>query len=632
MSPNVNTTRINAVELRTPAALQALARRFAPVVIQESETPVPKSNDDYFSRMMLPTNVELDSGNVAVYDAQSDTRFLKNYVEYHIASRYPEYNVKGHPIASPLSLAGYCLLLFYAFLLNCDASFRPMKSYWCIRFFTDQMKRDLNDLLLNAHVPQFLADLLMQLSPVYDARRANHIFVPSLAGYSHLHDFGRTIPARLYFKAHHLLATTNPRTDPDLYQDMVYELEIVDFSDQIFTVANYFGTRYEDEHSNWVNQDFEAFFNPLVGRALIQKPTFAKMDIATFTATSNATFDPYTFFLCADDASIFTTTTTIGSLSTFFHSIDSKSPKLGSILSSLSGILALSHSIEPPTLPTWTGIKPAKKLTGSSITDAEFAKNMSYLTRRPRFTGKIAWLHDETDLVSKLYLLKKTVFDNKKKRTHTVTFDPTKHVAPYVLYFQPYDVSPSSLGLTIACGLKIELAEIDGFTIPTEHPESSLDDNNSQYLQSAVRMSKILPILSSADPLRSPTTIIERRSMNRDLQAIGLAIRSMASNILPVFSNENVDPQIGTNYPQGLEPEDNHDQMSKAFTYTAGVNGLPHLPDKFVHAWSSYRVVHSNPNKAPTPDETSMVLSFRPIYGLNVTLSRSKNPSLLIPH
>jgi hypothetical protein len=41
---------------------------------------------------------------------------------------------------------------------------------------------------------------------------------------------------------------------------------------------------------------------------------------------------------------------------------------------------------------------------------------------------------------------------------------------------------PSSLGLTIAAGLKIELAEIAAFSVPTEHPESSLQDNNSQYL------------------------------------------------------------------------------------------------------------------------------------------------------
>jgi hypothetical protein len=623
--------RTQGFTIKTPQALAAIAKNFAPVIIQDGTAPTPPSSIDYFARMNVTSNVELDAGSDATYDVQLDTRFIANYIQMHIASAYPEYNLKGHPMVSSLTLAGYCMLLVYAHLLANDFYTRPTKSYFARTFHSDATKKDYLDILLEAHVPPFLATILEQIAPVYDPRRTNHLFVPTLAAYSHRHDFGRTLPPSMWLYAHHELATSNPKTDPDEYSDNVAELTLVTYEEQPFMIANYIGTRAGFIHPNWVNLDFEGFFNPLVGRTLIQKPTFSKLPLYPPTYEDFTRFDPYEYLLCADEMNINTMMPFIGSLSTFVKSHYPGSHKLGTILGTLSGPLLFNHSIEPPTLPTWTGIT-ATENAGDSLNDAAYADKHKFLVAPQPHKGKIEFPIDLKDLILPLYRLIKSKFNPTDSNVKWTIFKNSVHINPYVLYFQPYDVSPSSLAFTIICGIKIELAEIDGFTIPTAHPESSLDDNNSQYLQSAVRISQIHTILDKANPTTAPLCVISRRFLDRTSQAIAFAFRDMSKNVLPSYPNENVaDASIAITEHPGFTYENHHDSPHHAYTYTAGTQGTLPLGDtKKIYAWSSYRIVHSYGK--PKLDNISMILSFNTIHGSNITLSRSKNPSLLIPH
>jgi hypothetical protein len=589
--------------------------------------------------MNVTQNVDLDSGSNATYDVIPDLRFLANYIQFNIAAAYSDLNVKGHPMVSPLSLAAYCMLLINAHLLGCDSYYRPTKSHWCKSFLNDQSRIDYFDVLLNCEVPTFLADIISQLAPVYDARRTNHIFVPSLAGYSHSHDFGRLLPPHIWLHAHHLLATVNSRTDPDTYQAIIYDTLITTYGTQTFHIGNFFGTHIGTEHPNWVNQDFEGFFNPLVGRTLTQKPTFSKLHIHPQSYTDYAHFPIYEYFLLADDDNCDTMSSFAGSISACLKAQTKGSTKLGVILASLSGPLIFSHSLEPVTLPTWSGKKivPAKKdkaALQTPVSDKKFAEDNHFMVAATDHIGDITYpTADALKFMYKsLYRLLKVKFDPASRPNPRVLFDTKTHVTPYVMYFQPYDVNSSSLAHTIICGIKIELAEIDGFTIPSEHPESSLDDNNSQFLQSAVRISDILPVLSHSDPATSHLQVLARRQVDRTDQAIGLAFRDMSINVLPYFANENVDTTaVTTEADTGFTREENHDTPHSAYTYTAGTNGtLPLGPKTKVFAWSSYRVITKN--GLPTLNDVKMVLSLRPVYGTNVTLSRSKNPALIIPH
>ncbi|BCL64203.1 capsid protein [Neurospora discreta partitivirus 4] len=632
MATRINSaSRVSALEIRTPAALAAIARKFTPVVLQQDDTPVPPSNADYFSRMMLPTNVELDSGNYATIDVQFDTRYIHNYILYHTTAAFPEMNIKGHPYVTPLSYAAYCFTLLYAHILACDSTFRPDKSYPAARFLSDADRKDLFDLLLRCHVPPFMADLFLELSPVYDPRRNNMLWCPSLAGYLHLHDFGRTLPPQLYYSAHHLLASTRTNAEPDDVLNTYMGIPAITYGTRQFTNSNYFGTWYANgNHPNFVNQDFFSFFNPLVGRALSARPTFARIPFKTEVLADDYTGNIYTTLLLASDENIGLSTTVYTALSSFVKTDTTSSPQLGNILATLTGTLVLSCSIEPPTLPTWTGAAYHKNEDPSIVDDATFAADHKLFIPEPTLSGSQKWLKDATDLASNLYGLVKGKHASKQSPYSHIPFDKKIHTIPPVLYFQPYDVSPSSLGLTIAAGIKIELAEIDGFLVPTEHPESSLDDNNSQYLQSAIRAKHIRPINSDAAPGSTPIGLSPRRDLDRTQQGIFFALLSSVKAVFPQFDNEAISKASLNPEDNGMTREEHHFDPTLGYNTKAGINGDFTSPNPTIWAWSSYRVVHTKKN--PSPDDISFILSLRPIYGTNVTLSRSKHPSLLIPH
>lgn len=627
-----SSSRVPAVEIRTPPALAAIANKFAPVILQENDTPVPPANSDYFGRMMLPTNIELDSGNYHVYDVQSDTRFVKNYIEYHIATLFPEMNIKGHPYVTPLSLAGYCFHLFYAHMLTCDAVFRPTKSYQAARFLSDADKKDLHDKLLQSRVPTFFADLLLELAPVYDPRRNNHLFCPTLAGYSHLHDFGRTIPASLYYAAHHLLASTRTNKDPDDVIDDVMEITLIEHNQIEYKVSNYLGTWYNHQHHpNFVNQDFLAFFNPLVGRALTQRPTFARLPFVHETLELAAAGNIYTTLLLASDENLNLTTTMIDAISAFVLSDNKSAPQLGSVIATLSGTLLLSHSIEPPTMPTWTAFEYTQEVNPNQITDRQFATDHGYLSEPTAGTAHADYPTDDDGLDTTFYhIAKQSTFDPATRAVKHVLFDGRISVAPAVLYFQPYDVSPSSLGLTIALGIKIELSEIAGFMVPTERPEDSLDDNNSLTMLSAISLDKIKPLFAQKAIAQSRTMIMQRKGIDSTQQPLMLALRTMIQNIFPVFHSVNLPAALSAPATNGLAVENNHYSTWTGFNVKSGSNGIIQTKEEHFHLWSSYRIVRKY--KAPEPKDILFVATFRPHYGVNVTLSRSKNPALLIPH
>jgi hypothetical protein len=455
------------------------------------------------------------------------------------------------------------------------------------------------------------------------------LIVPSLAGYSHEHDFGRTIPPALFFTAHHILASTRTNKDPDDVLDDFYGLDLLILNGKAYSAANYFGTWIGYRHENWVNRDFEDFFNPLVGRALTQRPTLSKIPLVAPTSTT-ADFNPYEFFIGSIPDNLQTTSTLIDAISTFFKSQSKSSPQLGNILSSISGILLFSYSIEPPTLPTWSGKPYVQDDSPDFTNDSDHVRTHHFLAPRKTFTHSVRFPSDTKELVTNRYLIEDKKFDSSKDPISNISFDIRSHTNPYVLYFQPYDVSPSSLGYTIACGLKIEHGEITGFMIPIEHPEDSLDDNNSQYLQTAIRLNQVRKIFADTDP-RSHR-VMRRDFLDRTNQAITLMFRTLRRNVLPFFANVNVSNSVGTGPMSipGMHAETNHPDPDDAATIATGTEGNIGRPDHSIHLWSSYRVVHRH--LKPTERDISMLTSLRHIYGLNVTLSRTKNPVLMIPH
>jgi hypothetical protein len=625
-------SRVSPVEIRTPPALAAIAKKFAPVVLQDNDVPVPPANSDYFGRMNLPTNIELDSGNYSTIDVQPDFRFILNYIMYHVTNLAPELNFKGHPYFSPLSYIGYCLQMVFWHLFACDATFRSEKSWHAARFITDAERNDLYSTALNAHIPTWLSDLLLEISPVYDPRRNNLQFVPTLAAHSFEHDFGRTPLPAMFYAAHHLLASTRTNKDPDDVLDDCMGLNVITAGTTTYKVSNYLGTWYATgHHDNWLNRDFLSFFNPLVGRFLTQRPTFARMHFETENMPVNGTGSPYIAYLLASDENTSLMTHVLDALSQFTVANEPRAPKLGSVLASVSGTLLLSYSIEPPTLPTWTGATYSQDSSPGDVNDVTFAADHHFLVDEQTHSQSLPFPASTQDLLTKwLHNMKKKHNKDRTPFKHLL-FDASKHLTPYVLYFQPYDVSPSSIGLTIAAGLKIEHGDIAAFGINIEQPESSLDDNNSQILNSAIRLDKIARVNLNAVAENNRTAVLIRDPLDRTKQGVMIAFRSMFKVIFPTLDNEAVNASASTTPNDiGLTSEEGHYNFDLAFNVKAGTQGQITTTAHSIYLWSSYRYVHKKKN--PAPSDISMLATLRPFYGVNVTLSRSKNPVLIVPH
>lgn len=619
-------------EIRNHAALAAFAKKFSPAIIQEAESPTPPSTADFFSQMNLPGNIELDDAAPFTIDVQPDFRFIFSYICYYVSHVYPELNVKGHPMVSPFTLVAYCLSLVISHILVCDLSSRRTASWYATPFRNDAHLQDYLTVLLNAKIPSFMMPLLQQLAPTLDPRRIHLEYVPSLAGFHFPHDFGRFFPIHIMIAAHQQIATIRSNIDPSDALLRYYQTTICTYGQNTYRIGNLFGTHYNNGatdviHTNWINSILESIFNPVVGRALTQRPTFSRIPILPYTQANVNDFNPYIYGLSAIDDNLDKMSDFTRSLASFITIEDPKTIALGTLLQNIQGITILNHSIEPVTLPTWTNKTVTSTTTTAPTTTAsatQFAQVHHFLVTPETFTGTNLYPNDDTTINTHLYLVRNQAYASNTTRLKYIEFDGKIHVSPYVLYFQPYDVSPSSLGFTVALGIKIEHAEIDGFTVPTENPLSSLEENNSQYMQSAIRLDRIRSVLFTDGNIR----LRHRRILDNIHQAIGVAFRDMSRVILPIFGNSAV--RNITARPSGFHAEDNYDNDQTAFTYSAFTQNVdPKFPAGYVYAWSSYRVVTAL--RAPTDIDKFMLLSFRPHYGTNVTLSRSKNPSVLIP-
>jgi hypothetical protein len=126
-------------------------------------------------------------------------------------------------------------------------------------------------------------------------------------------------------------------------------------------------------------------------------------------------------------------------------------------------------------------------------------------------------------------------------------------------------------------------------------------------------------------------TIQVRDPLDRSSQGIMAIFRSIAKNIFPYLDNENVaDDDTAVPTDIGLTTETTHYSFNRGFNVKAGSSARPTKVKHDIYLWSSYRYVFKHKNASP--DDIAMFATMRTFYGTNVTLSRSKNPSLLIPH
>lgn len=127
---------------------------------------------------------------------------------------------------------------------------------------------------------------------------------------------------------------------------------------------------------------------------------------------------------------------------------------------------------------------------------------------------------------------------------------------------------------------------------------------------------------------------------NRELnQCVRISLRNIASNRIPSFNNRVAEPADTPIQISGFHRTEHVGRLNRAPNTACFTHGslnqaetTTRFQDPFIHAWNSYRNINSNLSPDATrAEKINFILDFRPLYGTNVTLAKSRHPFLIIP-
>lgn len=592
---------------------------------------------DWYDRLALPAYVETDRGDRFTIDVQPDFRFPFSYIQYCTRTEFPELDTQQFPYVSTFSLIAYQQILFGGYLLGNDLYNRGRKSPNAQSFINDVDHRDYLDQLLSLHVPAYLADVLGQLAAVLDPRRTDLEFVPCLASAKWAHDYGRLMPPQLMLIAHNLVSRA--RADvllPELLRQF-YNTLVITVNTRPYLVTHFIGGYFAQaanaapllQHQNWLNQMVEDLFLPFAGLTRSQKPTLSPIQL-TAQEVPNQCPNFYELLTCLTTVDASSTRQFLTNVSSYIEMKSSGSIPLGAVLSRQSGIIALSHTIEPVTLPTWHFDFPPNRPVvefPNNQTHQQYATRTHFLSTVAVYAGTIP-VPDiaPAEWRRNLYAVQEFNHANQAPPYTFMLFNSRQTVTPHVLLLTPYDKGYQQSSVAVTLGLKIEAEEFDSVHIPLANPRSSLNDNNSFFVQGSLHQRLISPVtLSTAEAHR--VRIVVRQNQTTLNENVGFSIRNGSRNIVPIFDNANVQPNINAFF--GLTTELHHFELGRGFTQSSWLHSYaPQASRRTRYLWSSYR--HTDNGRECNARNIYMYYSIRHFFGTNELLALTRNPSDLV--
>lgn len=258
------------------------------------------------------------------------------------------------------------------------------------------------------------------------------------------------------------------------------------------------------------------------------------------------------------------------------------------------------------------------------MTDIQYTKYIKFLSPAPSFKSRMT--PPPNDIDANFYLVGKDPYDPNNPPFEYESFTKHDHVYPDVLWFQPYSKNPSALNYALTLGLLIETGDLDGVTIPLPNIALTLTENNSMYFQGTlplISIRKYLPTDSENNRFRLCT----REIHSSENQPNVMAFRDCSSVVVPQFASEHVRDNMHTIYGAAILRNCNDNEIDFTYTATTFPNAPP-IPQESVHLWSSYRYVSRSNTQRKS---VHLYFTLRQFYGENVTLSRTRNPVLLLP-
>lgn len=631
-----------------PASVKATAikRRFLPASDQPKGAPSPSVQDDLINRIGTDNRHDISDGLPLTLDVFPDFRWILMALMYYSNVYYSSIDIKNRSKTSPLTVCMYFLVLVHAHLLVSDLFLRHTPSSWANHFMNDSSRREYLEFLLALPVPTVLKKFLDTLTETKDPRRPHVQVCSTAAGFSLSHDFGRFFSPVSFLQAHTLAATVSARGDTDSVLSTFYSKEFASgllngqvFGQHLNSTANVL------DYASKLAQSFAALFNPVIERSIQRRNSFAPTPVTRYEFTDKSDFNPYILMLHATDNDISEMQSVLESVSAALSNVLPFSGQLGALYDNMQGLDILRHGYSTFALPTWHyGAVSIPSATRRLKTQnhKERASTLKFLQSVTVKNDKDTKYPTDDGTINKiLYLVKKVTksenFPDPAKDFRL--FSPRYDVNPRVRILDPYDLNVSSLSSVVYAGLIIESLEIDGSIVLHPDVDATLDECNSQVLQSAVPLSHVRRATSfTGSATTTAVDAINRVIHQHSSQKAALSLYDAGEHRIGTF-----DDKVAEDIPQdlpGFRTREHTSWFSRMFNVLAFKTTSPEstVDDTTVHAahgslicWSPYRYVSQSWTKGTQAPHVYMLLNWRTNYGMNVPLAEIAHPSDLLP-
>nr|UYB78866.1 coat protein [Gaeumannomyces tritici partitivirus 3] len=635
-----------AFEIPTSVKAAAIKRRFQPATEQPKGAPSPTVKDDLISRIGTDRKHDASDGLPVTIDCQPDFRWIFMALMYYSNLYYSTIDVKNKSKTSPMTVCMYFLVIINAHMLVSDLFLRHTPSHWANQFMNDSSRRDYLEFLLALPVPDFLMKFIETLTETKDPRRPLVSTCPSFAGFSYYHDFGRYFPPALFLQAHTLAATVSARGDTDSVLGKLFDSNAWNavkigqlLGQHINASANVL------DYSSKLIQAFYSMYNPVVERSLQRRNSFAPTPCTPYEENTKETFNPYICFLHATDSDITEMTTVLESVSNALSTVVTFKGQLGSLYDSLNGLDILRHGYSSYALPTWhhASVGLPTRTKAIKVQNAkERASTLVFLqTFTPANANDLKYPTDESTIDKIMYLVKKvTKSDNFPDPDADYRyFSPRYDVSPRLRVLDPYNDSVSTLSSVVYCGLIIESFEVDGSIVLHPDVDSTLDECNSQVLQSAVPLAIIRRATTiAATEATSRTDALQRVQHVHTSQKASVSLIDAGEHRLGVFDLK-ADEALPSELPSFRIREHTSwfSRMYNIISYkttspeAASDDTNPRVANGRLIAWSPYRFVSQSWKTNAQASHTFMITNMRTNYGMNIPLFEIAHPNDLLP-
>lgn len=587
--------------------------------------PTPSPDSDLYKALKVDELTLTDVGPSETIDVQPDFREITIQLIDHCTRIYDQVQQLQIPGVTPATLLAAMLQSIYGYGALVDLwSVRQYTSQYGAKFLTHTYSEQYLTLISWNIIPPCVREIIRGLQFTFDPRRKNIAFMFSFACYSFDHDFGRAYPVHMFIMLHNIIATSLPTATSDEIWREWLNSTVIRNNDSEIKVANIIGGAY-DQHlvENYMTRKLRLLLAPVSLQNNRRRRIFKEFPIPPYLMTARLSqINPYYYLLGGHN----TIAPSMMNFTQEFHNkqkqIFEGSKILGELIGLESGTQIMNHYYIEAQLPTYHDLDTEVTKTSTTQTLANFATRLKFKcsTRCSEESKTPVNKPPATvEYTKALYLVNQNGVQPPDPNTRMV-YESKKHSNERILLYSPWSTGVSSLYYPVTTGILIETNEIDGIHIPFPRNDTSIHDENSFFLESAIPMESTL----CRNHLQGDTNISIRYRVedNIDVTKVSLSFDDRTKHILPIYA-QTVQSTIET-------------QLLPGFTLQTGITDPHYATNKIAYdgnrkwtkqecdsvfpdppiVWSSYRWIDRKYAATTYSHQyTYFLINFRTMYG-----------------